>query len=760
MQSSRADAQSDARGVDASPGLFRETHDRSKIAMHLRDARDKSAQGYALNQIASINPFIKPIGNAVKVDVRLDTTPDADLLDKLSKAGLTVKAKFKGLLSGTAKLSSLEAIAQNPHVTSIHPDYGARLNNAGSAPNQADATLRAAIARGTYGVDGTGINIGVLSDSINDVIGGTIAGDCLSGSASQVSGDLPPQVGVLDAGPGGGTDEGAGMAELIRDLCPGSHLAFHTAFNSISDFAQGIIELAGNSGCGYGGSHIICDDVIYYAEPMFQDGEIAQAIDTVVAGGVSYFSSAGNQTDRGIDADYLETTASGHAVHDFTGGDDPFFDVVFAQFGARITVVLQWSQPYSGTLGPGSEIDLDLYLTSSTNNWTKKIVASSTNSQGDTGTPLGDPFEIFTFAAPNPATRYIIIRRIAGSINFRLRVVIFAQGNVSFQSGVLGGPTVYGHSAAAGSMAVAAAYYGEVDSGGSLQGGPEIDVESFSSKGGDLPFYFDGAGNPLPGAPVLRFKPEITSVDGTNTSFFGSPDTDSPPDGFPNFYGTSASAPHAAAIAALMLERAANLGLTPTPAEVYSTMRSSATDIETAGIDAFSGDGLVFADDALGAICIPTVITEQPESQSVCEGNPVTFCVTATGAGPLSYQWKKDGNEISGATASCYTIDPVSAADADSYTCVVSNTCGSAESDPAILTVNVSVGPDFDGDCDVDQDDFDLFQACASGPAIPLTPGCEDRDFDTDNDVDQNDFATFQLCYSGQNIPADPNCAN
>ncbi|MHC4442833.1 MAG: hypothetical protein ACYTF1_14350 [Planctomycetota bacterium] len=70
------------------------------------------------------------------------------------------------------------------------------------------------------------------------------------------------------------------------------------------------------------------------------------------------------------------------------------------------------------------------------------------------------------------------------------------------------------------------------------------------------------------------------------------------------------------------------------------------------------------------------------------------------------------------------------------------------------------VKPDFDKDGDVDQYDFDAFQACASGPMIPRPAGCEEKDFDTDNDVDQDDFGIFQRCYSGENNPADPNCAN
>jgi hypothetical protein len=68
--------------------------------------------------------------------------------------------------------------------------------------------------------------------------------------------------------------------------------------------------------------------------------------------------------------------------------------------------------------------------------------------------------------------------------------------------------------------------------------------------------------------------------------------------------------------------------------------------------------------------------------------------------------------------------------------------------------------PDYDHDCDVDAADFDSFQACASGPGLTRSAGCENRDFDADNDVDQSDFAVFQRCYRGENNLADPNCAN
>jgi hypothetical protein len=71
-----------------------------------------------------------------------------------------------------------------------------------------------------------------------------------------------------------------------------------------------------------------------------------------------------------------------------------------------------------------------------------------------------------------------------------------------------------------------------------------------------------------------------------------------------------------------------------------------------------------------------------------------------------------------------------------------------------------AIQPDYDGDCDVDQADYTIFEACASGPDIPHEPDCEDRDHDGDGDVDHADFGLVQRCFSGPDIPADPKCAD
>ena len=86
-------------------------------------------------------------------------------------------------------------------------------------------------------------------------------------------------------------------------------------------------------------------------------------------------------------------------------------------------------------------------------------------------------------------------------------------------------------------------------------------AESFTSKGGAMPFLFSPTGVTLV-TPAIRQKPNIASIDGTNTTFFGS---EYEVDNFPNFFGTSAAAPHATAVAALL--RSSEPALTPT--QVY-----------------------------------------------------------------------------------------------------------------------------------------------------------------------------------------------
>ena len=82
------------------------------------------------------------------------------------------------------------------------------------------------------------------------------------------------------------------------------------------------------------------------------------------------------------------------------------------------------------------------------------------------------------------------------------------------------------------------------------------------------------------------------------------------------------------------------------------------------------------------------VIQTQPASQSVQEGTPVEFTVAATGPGTLTYQWRRNGSIIDGATGPTYRIDsPTLADNSVRFSVVVTNSFGSVTSDEATLTV-------------------------------------------------------------------------
>ncbi|MFC2111163.1 immunoglobulin domain-containing protein [Bacteroidota bacterium] len=92
---------------------------------------------------------------------------------------------------------------------------------------------------------------------------------------------------------------------------------------------------------------------------------------------------------------------------------------------------------------------------------------------------------------------------------------------------------------------------------------------------------------------------------------------------------------------------------------------------------------------ALSVNTAPT-ITASPTSTSQCEGSGASFSVTSTGTSPITYQWYKSSSAITGATNNSYLISPVTTADAASYYCKATNSCGNQNSSTATLTVTVA----------------------------------------------------------------------
>ena len=153
------------------------------------------------------------------------------------------------------------------------------------------------------------------------------------------------------------------MMQIVHDVAPGASQAFHSAFNGQADFADGIIELA-----SVANADIINDDVIYFAEPMFQDGIVVQAVDTVKGMGMAYFSAAGNAARDSYKDIFRDSGVAGYSPggtrHDFDAGTGTgSLQQVTIAGNTQIIIVLQWDDPYFSVSGsPGADTDMDIIL--------------------------------------------------------------------------------------------------------------------------------------------------------------------------------------------------------------------------------------------------------------------------------------------------------------------------------------------------------------------------------------------------------------
>ena len=203
----------------------------------------------------------------ILVDIRAVVTNE--LLEQIQNLGGKVVNSFKAFHAIRASLpvDVMETLAACADVKFIAPAARA-VCHTGSVDSQGDYAHAAAAARLTFGVDGTGVKVGVISDSVDYL------------TNSQALGDLPASLTVLPGQSGvPGSGEGTAMLEIVHDLAPGAQLYFATAFNGEASFAQNILDLRA-VGCD-----IIVDDVGYFDESPFQDAVIAQAVNSVTASG-------------------------------------------------------------------------------------------------------------------------------------------------------------------------------------------------------------------------------------------------------------------------------------------------------------------------------------------------------------------------------------------------------------------------------------------------------------------------------------------
>ena len=560
-----------------------------------------------------------------------DPAAAVEMKAALARLGFETTGETAYVASGLLPVSALGDLAALPSLRSAFADLyvlrgrggadafvspvvrgSAGAARVGAVTGEASRALRADIARDRFGVDGSGVCIGMMSDSFNS-LGGA--------SAGVGSGDLPSGIDVLDDLPAdAGSDEGRAMMELAYDVAPGVDFAFHTAFGGFVNFSGGIVQLFQN------GCEVVVDDVGLAGDPFFQDGVIAQAVDYVASQGASYFSSAGNSGFASYEGDYSDSGVpglfGGGNLHDFDPGPgvDPFQNIVLAP-GAVLRFAFQYDEPsvlagvefsefpdlYGGAAGQAPTSDYDLLVFNGPS-LDSTIVAASFNDNARNGVPFEFIEYVNTTGAPQ--TVYLTIEKFSGA-DRRLKYVNFGGSRTALEAAEYNGAgTVFGHSNAAGAFATGAAawfntaaYSGFIDTVESFVG--PAAVNGFSSYGG-LDIRLDDDGNRL-GSPVDRMKPDAVASDGDNNTFF-SFDTPADDDTLPNFFGTSASAPNASAVAALAIEASG-----ATNAEIFAALEATAADLRSSpvvtsnanaapGFDDRSGNGFVRADFAVGRL--------------------------------------------------------------------------------------------------------------------------------------------------------------
>ncbi|HET8971115.1 MAG TPA: hypothetical protein VFN19_08660, partial [Candidatus Nanopelagicales bacterium] len=413
------------------PGaLLTDAADRVLVELQLTDTAPATVAALArIGEIVNVNPA------AGRATVRIRP----DRLEELDSVGAV---RYADLVPAPISGSSL------PRTAATVGAAGSSRSRCRALSSEADTQLHARKARKAYGEDGSGVTVGVLSDSYDTADAATDA------RADIASGDLPgpgnpcgrltPVDVVADYHPNPNdpgdtvTDEGRAMLQGIHDLAPGAGLAFATANDGPDAFAANIRRLART------GASVIVDDITYLTEPFFQSGVIDKAVHKVTDKyGVTYLSSAGNTNvdlaGRSVASwedpktsltDCPALTLDPHQYGPLTSCvsfgttlPDSGYQLRIAPGGSVLPVV-QWAEPIGGVSD-----DFDVFLVDATTN---KVLAGSAGDQARSQTPV----EYFGWRNDSATTRNvkIVIPRYSGTGTPRLKIsFVTLQGLVSME---------------------------------------------------------------------------------------------------------------------------------------------------------------------------------------------------------------------------------------------------------------------------------------------------------------------------------------
>ena len=588
------------------PEIDSRTGAKPTLSPRLADLQDQGATTRAQEpEQRSVARVSRRADGAVLVHVRVEDGMRATVVRDLeSLRGVEVVHETTQILTAHVPVDLLDEAAAVDGVRSVFESLEPEVR-CGTRVTEGDAIMDADDARSTFGVDGSGVTVGVLSDSFDQA-----AGTATTAAGDVATGDLPGTGSpcgsttdvVIDSTntSGASIDEGRAMAQIVHDLAPGADIVFGSAVNGLFDFADQVRALRGL------GADVIVDDIGYFAEPFFQQGPVGDAVEEVVADGASYVSAIGNDrnTDLGTDQSSYETPAfrstpcaglvlpepwlsQGSTCHDFNGGPgvDPAWTFTVPPSG-NFTLDFQWNEPWLGI-----DNDFDLFAFDMAGN----VIDASINDNF----AAGIPFELLDLSDEAPGTTFQIAivrfpetpgQPIPGA-SPRMRWLHlrsdFTSSEYTSPTGPdsIGGGYAYGHPVAPSAIGVGAAPYFSPTT-----------PEPFSSRG-PATYYWGPVGDmtgpaPALGTPQVVPKPDVAGIDGGANTFFGQQDLS----GTWRFFGTSAAAPHVAAVLALMREANPTLS----EADLRLMLEDTANPLAT-GDPTQWGAGLVDADAAVGA---------------------------------------------------------------------------------------------------------------------------------------------------------------
>ncbi|MCH8161178.1 MAG: S8 family serine peptidase, partial [Chloroflexi bacterium] len=521
-----------------------------KLSSHLVALADASLAGLPKSVSGARAAGALRLTPAGEVQVYIAVNDLAEI-DALATLGVSIErvSEELGIVQAWVPVDALRELSGLPIVQSVRlPDYPHL--NAGSIETEGDAVLKSDELRTALGVDGTGVTIGVISDGVAGL------------AASQGLGDLPAvdtsTCNVVPQSPAssGAGAEGTAMLEIVHDIAPGASLMFgHFGFGftgTVLDFNDAVDCLAANA-------DIVVDDIGWFISGPYDGSSFVSQNTADALNGpgpiLGYYTAVANLAQAHYQDPYVEssTVLMGSDIDPLLPPDDTWvlheFDATGGTKGTKhaglvgppadgnrlilppggsLSIFLAWDDPWGSSLN-----DYDLFIGDGSG---INVCGGNFQGPGPNSFPAEACFWVNT--GPTDLELDIIIGNFLGEaapVEFDMFLLCRScsdLGNGNLLDFNTAGSSVPNQSDAGGSPA-------SVISLGAVRHGTPNDIEPFSSHG----LTEDG-----------RLKPDIVAPDGvcvTGSGGFGQPSCQGSGN---RFFGTSAAAPHAAAVAALLLE--------------------------------------------------------------------------------------------------------------------------------------------------------------------------------------------------------------